>query len=269
MQMTRPKPKPTPKRGPGPLGTRNGTLAVAGILALLAGAAMLLFLREYRQDVRTSDSVRVLVARALVAKGTPGDVVAGDRLYRVIKVQDSQLKEGALTDPADLRDKVAVSDIDPGHQFRVSDFESADGKAQNRLSGFARAMTVPVDVAHGMIGRIESGDRADVIVTFDSAGASGAAVARIAARNVLVLDIPTDGGDGSVGSEKRPATIRVEDKEAAEIAAAADGGEVWLVLRPAVNARSHDSVDAVAQAMRNGEPVKADINIDATVSEGP
>ena len=228
---------------------------------------MLLFLREYRKDLEGSDPVRVLVASSLVAKGTPGDLVAGNHLYRVTKVQDSQLKDGALTDPADLRGKLAVADIDPGHQFQASDFEAADGKAQNRLSGFARAMTVPVDVARGMIGRIEAGDRVDVIVTSDSAS-SGISAAHIAARNVLVLNIPSDGGDGSVDAEKRPATIRVNDTEAAAIAAAADGGEVWLVLRPAVGARSHDSVDAVAQALNNGRSVKADINIDATVSEG-
>jgi Flp pilus assembly protein CpaB len=265
MQLT--TPKPNSKRGPGPLGTRNGTLAVAGILALLAGAAMLLFLREYRKDLTGSDPVRVLVARSLVAKGTPGDVVAGDRLYRVIKVRDSQLKEGALSDPAELRDKVTVTDIDPGHQLQAIDFESADGHPGNRLSGFARAMTVPVDVARGMIGKIETGDRVDVITTSESVSAGGS-LARIAARNVLVISIPSDGGDGSVDSEKRPATIRVDDTEAASIAAAADGGEVWLVLRPAVGARSNDSVDAVAQALQNGRPVQADINIDAKVSEG-
>lgn len=266
MQLTTPRPTPK-KRGPGPLGSRNGTLAVAGILALLAGAAMLLFLQEYRKDLTGSDPVRVLVARSLVAKGTPGDVVAGDRLYRVIKVQDSQLKDGALNDPADLRDKVAVADIDPGHQFQASDFEAADGQPGNRLSGFARAMTVPVEIARGMIGKIEAGDRVDVITTSESVS-GGLTVARIAARDVLVLNIPSDGGDGSVDSEKRPATIRVSDTEAASIAAAADGGEVWLVLRPAVGARSNDSVDAVAQALENGKPVQADINIDATVSEG-
>jgi Flp pilus assembly protein CpaB len=68
------------------------------------------------------------------------------------------------------------------------------------------------------------------------------------------------------GGDEQPATIRVSDEEAVRIAAGADGGRVWLVLRPAIRARSHDSADAVAKALRGGS-VKADININ--VEEAP
>src|SRR5215211_5791998 len=224
MKLTRP-PAPA-KRGPGPLSTRNGTLAVAGILALLAGAALLLFLRQYRDDLTGSDPVRVLVARSLVPKGTPGDVVAGEHLYKVVRLRNSQLKPGAITDPEGMVDKVAATD----------------------------------DAAHGMIGRIDAGDRVDVIVTYEN-GVGGLTVARIAARNALVLNIPSEPKDGGVRSVTQPVTIRVGDESATEIAGAADGGKVWLVLRPAVGARSHESTEAIANALRKGG-VKADINID-------
>src|SRR5215211_236995 len=258
MKLTRP-PAPA-KRGPGPLSTRNGTLAVAGILALLAGAALLLFLRQYRDDLTGSDPVRVLVARSLVPKGTPGDVVAGEHLYKVVRLRNSQLKPGAITDPEGIVDKVAATDVYPGHQLQAEDFEPSAGKAQNRLSGFQRAMAVPVDAAHGMIGRIDAGDRVDVIVTYEN-GVGGLTVARIAARNALVLNIPSEPKDGGVRSVTQPVTIRVGDESATEIAGAADGGKVWLVLRPAVGARSHESTEAIANALRKGG-VKADINID-------
>jgi hypothetical protein len=76
MLLTRPK-SPSPPRpgGGGPLSSRGGTLLVAAMLSLLAGAALLVFLRQYREDVTSTDRARVLVAASLVPKGTPGDVI--------------------------------------------------------------------------------------------------------------------------------------------------------------------------------------------------
>jgi Flp pilus assembly protein CpaB len=217
---------------------------------------MLMFLREYRKDLTGSDPVRVLVARSLVPKGTPGDIVAAERLFKIVRVPASERAELAMTDPGDLHDRVAAQDITPGHQLVLGDFEDAADRVGNRLTGYERAMTVPVRQAHGMIGKIEKGDRVDVIVTIE-AGAVGLASARMAARNVLVLDVPAKADN----AEQQPATIRVSDEEAVQIAAGADGGEVWLVLRPAIRARSHSSA-GIAGALRNGGTVKADINID-------
>jgi Flp pilus assembly protein CpaB len=254
---------PSPQKSrPGPLSTRGGTFLVAALFALLAGAALLLFLRQYREDLTDSDPVRVLVARSLVPKGTPGDIVASERLYKIVRVPEADREELAMTDPSDLRDRVATGDIDPGHQLVEADFEDAGDRVGNRLTGYERAMTVPVGPAHGMIGKIEEGDRVDVVVTSEG-DMGGLATARMAARNVLVLDVPgkADGGD------EQPATIRVSDEEAVGIAAGADGGEVWLVLRPAIRARSHNSARVVANALRGGGTVKADINIDVDGAE--
>ena len=254
-------PRPSKSRS-GPLSSRGGTFMIATLCALLAAAALLVFLRQYRADLTDSDPVRVLVARSLVPKGTPGEVVASERMYRIIRVPKSELEHAAITDPEAMTDRVASSDIYPGHQFAVGDFRDAEGHPGNRLTGFARAMTVPVNPARGMIGQIESGDRVDVVVTAEGAAGLGAA-AQIAARDVLVLEVPSKAEDTA---DDQPATIRVSDEEAATIAAGADAGEVWLVLRPPVKARSHDSIDAVSKA-RNGGDLKADIDI--KVQEGP
>jgi Flp pilus assembly protein CpaB len=246
-----------PRSRSGPLATRGGTVTVAALCALIAAAALLVFLRQYREDLTGSDPVRVLVARSVVPKGTPGDIVAAERLYKVVHVPQSDVKDLAIKDPSDLRDKLAVADINPGHQIVASDFEDADGHVGTRLSGYQRAMTVPVTPEHGMIGKIEKGDHVDVVVTTEG-NVGGVATAAMAARDVLVLDVPgkAEGGDD------QPATIRVSDEEAVAIAAGADDGEVWLVLRPALKAKSHSSTDAVANALRRGGTVKADINID-------
>ena len=261
MQLSKPRPTRSSTRGNGPLSTRGGMFAVAGATAVLAGIGLLLFLQSYRENLTGSDPVQVVVARSLVPKGTPGEVVAGDRYYRMLKVRKSQLEEGAVTDPADLDGKVLKRDIYPGHQFKAGDLASSRRQIHARLSGYERAMSVPVDEAHGLIGKIQAGDRVDVVVTFQN-GAGAVTAARVAARNALVLSLPAKAKSGGIRQNVQPATIRVRDDAATDIAAASDGGKVWLVLRPAVGAKSHDTTGRVLNSLRRGGSLgRIDINV--------
>ncbi len=257
MLLTRPKSSSPPRHGGGgPLSSRGGTLLVAALLSLLAGAALLVFLRQYRDDVTSSDRARVVVAASLIPKGTPGDVILEKRMYRIAGVRTDDVRDGALTDPNDLKSQAVTSDVFPGHQLTVSDLDDATGKLPSKLADFDRAMTVPVDKAHGMVGKIDEGDRVDVVTTTDSQ-TGGVTIAAVAARNVLVLSVPSDDGNSS---RLQQVTIRVPDRAAQTIAAAADGGKVWLMLRPPVGARSNRA-DATATGAVNGQPVNADINV--------
>lgn len=262
--ITRPS---QPRGGQGPLSTRGGTLTVAAIAALLAGAALLIFLQNYRKDLTDATPQRVLVARSLIPKGTPGDVVASKHLYREVALKKSQVKDGAITDPAVLSGKAVTHDVYPGHTLTTGDVEGSGGRVINHLAGYQRAISVPVDAAHGMIGKIQAGDHVDVVGTFGTEG-SGPSAAEIVARDALVLSVPSEPKSAGVaGTGGQSATIRVSDDAAAQIAAAADGGQVWLVLRPPVGARSHDT-DAVARALANGKPVHAKVSADVTVRSG-
>jgi Flp pilus assembly protein CpaB len=259
--------RPSLPRGQGPLSTRGGTVALAAIAALLAGAALLAFLRHYRHDLTDSTPQRVLVARSLIPKGTPGDLIASRHLYREVNLRKSQVEDGAITDPAALEQKAVSRDVYPGRPITTKDLARASDRVLNRLSGYDRAISVPVDAAHGMIGKIQAGDHVDVVGTFGTEGV-GPDTALIVARNALVLSVPSKPKSAGVaGSGGQSATIRVGDDAAAQIAAAADGGKVWLVLRPTVGARSH-STDAVARALRSGKPVRAKVSVDATVRAG-
>jgi Flp pilus assembly protein CpaB len=262
MLLTRPK-SPTPPRrgGGGPLSSRGGTLLVAALLSLLAGAALLVFLRQYREDVGSSDRARVVVATSLVPKGTSGDVILEQRLYRVAQVREDDVRDGALTDPADLKGQAVTSDIFPGHQLKLEDLEEGSGKLPGRLADYDRAMTVPVDRSHGMIGQLGEGDRVDVITTTDSQ-TGGITVATIVVRDALVMAVPES--DGSNNARQQPVTIRVPDPVQATIAAGADDGKVWLVLRPPLGARSHTkpgrAVRATPAGPVEGQPLDAFIS---------
>ena len=239
MMLTRPKP-PSQPRGGGPLSTRGGTIFVAALLSLVAAVALLLFLRDYRNDLTSDDGVRVLVLKNLVPKGSPGEAVAENGLYRMTRVKKSELADGAITDPNQLEGKVATKDLYPGHQLTRDGFKASDGSIGKNLAGFDRAMSVPVDRPHGMLGRIDEGDRVDVFVS-DDLGAGSQSIVTLAARNVLVLAVP-DVSDTGSASRKEQTTIRVPDSAVPLIAAGADGGDVWLVLRPPVGARNSKPV---------------------------
>src|SRR4051812_9697345 len=180
---TRPAPPPG---GRGPLSSRRGTIAVAVIAALIAGAALVAFLAQYRKQLTDSTPQRVLVARSLVPKGTPGAVVASRHLYKEVKVRKSQVKPGAISDPAAIAQRVATQDVYPGQPLTAKAFAAAGTNVLNHLSGYERAISVPVDEAHGLISKVAPGDRVDVISTF-GAGGAGPSAAVVVARDALVL----------------------------------------------------------------------------------
>ena len=80
--------------------TRRGTLLVALLAALLAGAMIVAYLNRYRASMEASGAlVTVLVARESIPKGTSGTVLASKALYTATTMRESQLREGAISDP--------------------------------------------------------------------------------------------------------------------------------------------------------------------------
>jgi pilus assembly protein CpaB len=242
--------KPTPPKRRTPrrdarkvLSTRGGTTAVAVVSALLAAGVLLIFLSQYRESVGVADDVStVLVAKNLIEKGSPGDVVAEDALFQTTTVRKDDLKDGAISDPSSLKGKIATTDVFPGEQLVAKEFVPATPGILNRLRGFDRAIAVPLDEAHGMIGNIKGGDHVDVLagIGLQQGGAENRrATLRVIVHDALVLkapDKPAAGAGGGPGSTK-PVILRVSDRKASEIAFAADIGKVWIVARPKVGAK--------------------------------
>src|SRR5262249_24399591 len=163
-------------------------------------------------------------------KGTPGDVIGTTGQYRVASVPKGQLQVGALVDPAALKGRVAVGDIYPGQQLTTAQFAyAAPGTISTKLSGTDRAINITMDSERGMIGTIATGDRVDVFVGLNSEGVGGPVI-KLLLSNVLVLRAPLAGSSGSY-------TLRVPEKQAAQLAYAADNGKLWFVARPASGAK--------------------------------
>jgi pilus assembly protein CpaB len=217
--------------------TRGGSAVLAVIAAVLAGAILLVFLTQYKHSVNGDAKLTtVLVAQRLIERGSPGDLVASHGLYQTARVKKSELKDGAISDPANLKGQVALMDILPGEQLTTAEFGPSAGTIASNLAGNERAIAVPLDSAHGLIGSVQAGDRVDLIGGFnlDATGTGRAVpVDKILLQNVVVLGAPVPGGGGSGN-----VLLKVPADQSTNLAFAADNGKLWIVERPKVGAQN-------------------------------
>jgi Flp pilus assembly protein CpaB len=229
------------------ISTRRGTLTLAIAAAVLAGLLVLVYVSRYRASVRSDNApVTVLVAKSTIPKGTPGNLLAAQSLFTVTTIRESQLRNGAFSDPSSLVGRAASHDIFAGQQLTAGDFAASATSLASTLSGNQRVVLIPLDGAHGLTADLTSGDRVDIYAAFnltpvDSSGraVSGAAsrpVLRLIMQNIQVAEIKSSGG-GLGGGGGSLVGLQVTDKQAANLAFASDNGRIWLTLRPASGAK--------------------------------
>ncbi len=213
------------------LRNRGGAIIAAVGVALLATILLIVYLHSYRSSVNSGKRPeRVVVATGLIPQGTAGGLIARKGLYQVTSVQKDQLKPLALVrSVADERHDRCARHLPGPAADRVGLHDPGGDVDSVPAHGDQRAIAIPVDSAHGLIGQVANGNFVDVYVGVGSGG-SGArrSSVRLLASNILVLVAP-----GSAGSN---AILRVSTTQAPEFAYAADNSKIWLVLRPQVGA---------------------------------
>jgi Flp pilus assembly protein CpaB len=215
------------------LNTRTGVLTIAAIAAFLAAILVFAAINSARKDTTNAAApVTVLVANQLIPKGSSGQALAEGHLFRTARVGEQTLVAGAVTDVSQVKDRVATQDIYPGQQISSRAFATSDGGLTTRLAATDRAVSIPLDSSHGLVGDITAGDRVDVLAGFNVQGATGGTrpVMKPLATNVLVLKTDKRGAGSSSNSN---VTMRVSAGMATKLAFASENGKVWLVLRPA------------------------------------
>jgi Flp pilus assembly protein CpaB len=243
------------------LSTRRGSMFVGIAAAGIAGLLLLLYLSQYRTSLEASaEPVTVLVAKNLIHKGTPGNVIGSTDLFQTTSVPKDQVRNGALTDAASLRGRVAATEIYPGQQLTAGDFGlAAAGSVSTSLTKDWRAIAVPVDSIHGVSGQIGAGDHVDIYVGFNVDRASGGGnvpVIKLMMTNTLVLQTSTGGSSSSIGNGGGGGSVilRATTQQAANLAFAADNGVIWMTLRPSANATATKPSLVTAQSLLLGIP---------------
>jgi Flp pilus assembly protein CpaB len=242
--------------------TRGGTIAVGVAAAALAGLLLLVYLNRYRANIAaTGTPATVLVAKRLIPQGTPGTIIASQGFFELTRVPKDQLKLGAIADPGIVAGRETLKDIYPNQQLTDADFSlAATNAAATRITGDERAISVPIDAAHGLIGQVRSGDHVDVYVGLNVAEGGGSrAVLGLLAPNQLVLEAPVPPASGAgAGNGGSNIILKVQMKDAAKLAFAADNGKIWLVLRPQSGAKpTKPSVATMRNLLLGVAPVRA------------
>lgn len=237
------------------LGTRRGTIIVALVSALVAAAILAFAMTSYRHSVdANSKPTTVLVANGLIEKGTAGDAVAAQQLFTSTRIIKKNVTAGAVSDAALIKGKVAATTIYPGQQITAADFTGARGIVAS-LAPNQRAVSVPLDGPHGMVGEVQAGDYVDVYAgwygSHGTNGGVGPGVLRLLIPNVLVLQSnpTTAGGVGTGSNQGANVVLQVDDTQAGQLAYASDNAKLWLTLRPGNATAPPPSVISVNQIL--------------------
>lgn len=230
------------------LATRQGAMLVALASAIVAAGILVYAISHYRQSVNaTNTQDTVLVATGVIQKGTAGTAIATGGLYKATQVVQKHVSLGAITDAAFLQGKVAAADVLPGQQLTASDFAPAAAGVVGQLAPGERAISVPLDAAHGMSGVIQAGNRVDVWTGFNVQGAGP--VMKLLISNVKVLQVPAS-GNGNV-------VLDVTANQAAQVAFASGNGTIWLVLRPGNAQNATQTAASLASILAGTPAIKA------------
>ncbi|MDP9347028.1 MAG: Flp pilus assembly protein CpaB [Actinomycetota bacterium] len=247
------------------VGTRRGAMAVAAATAALAGLVLLAFVNNYKHSVRGGNAAAsVIVADRLIPKGTAGSAVLDGRLFRPAQVTEAQVKGGALADAGALKDRVATRDIYPGQQIAAADFAAGSDPVRGQITGLQRAISLPLDSSHGLVGDVRTGDHVDVLAGFNATDANsgrGRPELRTLLQNVLVLKAPDAakaklGAGGSTSSAD--ILVRASDRDAAALAFASDNGKLWFVLRPPAGASAGRPASVTLDAILSAPAITVD-----------
>jgi Flp pilus assembly protein CpaB len=238
--------------------TRRGAITIAAAAAALAGIVLLAFISQYKHQVQGGTIERTaLVANRLIPKGTSGALAVSGGLFKPTTAPQDSIEPGALSSGAALAGKVATRDIYPGEQLTAADFAADADPVRGELSGAQRAIAVPLDSAHGLIGEVRAGDKVDVLAGFNSASSTtgrGRPQLRTLIQDVLVLKVPDAGGKTGSSSSTQDLTVRVTAGQAAQLAFAADNGKVWFILRPPAGANVNRPSSVTLDALLAGTP---------------
>jgi Flp pilus assembly protein CpaB len=225
---------------------------------VLAAIVLLVFLHQYKSNVKSGNQTEsVLVANQLIPKGTVGDAVASSGLFRPTAISSDNVQSSAVTDAAALSGKVAARDIYPGQQIVASDFVTGGDDLRGRIQGSERAISIPLDGSHGILGELKQGDHVDVMAGFNATnGGSGTSqpVLKTLIENVLVLAAPTSFSTTTNSGKDGNVTLRLTAPQAAKVAYASDQGKVWLVLRPPAGAKNTRPSTVTLNSLLAGAP---------------
>jgi Flp pilus assembly protein CpaB len=208
----------------GKVSSRGWAIALGLGAIVLATILLIVYLDRYRARVGGANApTPVLVAKQTIPAGTPGTIVTGSSMYAATTLPKKEVERDAVADPQFFVGRAAAAEILPGQQITAADFAaSPTTNVDSQITGTQRAISIAIDGVHGSLSQVQAGDSVDVYI-----GLTGAV--KLFRPNVKVLAVPTAEGGNLM--------LRVDTRDAADFAFAADNAQLWFVVRPVVGAK--------------------------------
>jgi Flp pilus assembly protein CpaB len=226
----------------GRMSNRSWALALGIGAVVLAAILLVVYIDRYRSRVSGENApTQVLVAKQVIPRGTPGTLIASQGMYVPTTLPQKEVEVGALADPQYLTGRAAAADILPGQQFAAIDFAVSDtASVDSQITGTQRAIAISLDSVHGAASQVQAGDSVDIYV--ELGGVGGQALVKLFRPNVKVLAVPTTPGPVGGGN----LILRVDTKDVATFAYAADNSSLYFVIRPVAGAKATKKSTATA-----------------------
>lgn len=217
-------------------------IAVIGITAYVGGVR--------QQVANEAKSVNVVVADKDITAGTTFDDLIKNDMVSVKNIPKRYVTADAIGSTSELKDRITKVDVGKGEQLTLNKLESSIKTAELtvRIKGDMRAIAIPYDEVKGVAGALKSGDKVDVVATFDKEVA-GVDTTKTILKNIEILNVAAAMPDtfsekknnGLLASSSSSSTSQPVKKTVVLAVPAADidklvfaekKGTVWLALVP-------------------------------------
>ena len=236
---------------------RNIGIAIA--LAIVAALLTTFYVTNYKRNVQQGEAmVPVYVATQNIEVGTPGSELASKNLLKVDHVSRRSVVPGAISEPEQISKWVAVEGIYAGEQISTNRFRAAEEQGvRAQLKGNLRAMQIAGGEPGLLAGTLKTGDRVDVVGTWNFPEESQNHVSRVILRDLLVLRAPeTNQLQSKIGTNPNSpfsAMLAVTDAQAQKLLWIVENGKWSLQMRPVTDpADSPDTYENSGSLLADG-----------------
>lgn len=221
------------------MNTRVVAAVLAAVLAIVGIAALWTYAASANR--RAFDGAELATVYQVTEPiGANADASQVGSSVKQVKVPNSAVAKGAITDLATIEDLKTTVPLVTGEQLVAARFDKSGAKAVRSASipDGLQEVSVELGPAAGLSDRLEEGARAGVIVTLERKDEQRA---RMVAQNLVVTGV-TKLDNGNV-----VATLAVTTAQATQIAAGAQFGQIRLTVQNDETDRSGaSSLDAGA-----------------------
>ena len=236
---------------------RNIGIAIA--LALVAGLLTVFYVTNYKREVRSAEaSITVYVASQDIPAGTSG--AEAQEFLAEQSVAQRNVTPGAISEPEQLEGRVAAATIYAGEQVTTRRFTTEESKGiRAQIEGNERALAVPGTAEQLLAGTLVSGDRVDVVGSWNVPENETLHFSRVVLRDLLVLEAPEGGiSTESVTNPQEAsggysAILALTDAQAQKLFWLTENGTWSLQLRPTQDAAdSPESAESAESLLFDG-----------------